>query len=76
MQPGDGQSFSGVIPKDIEVANYGFEEIYGWYGLGGYGYKSLNSRTQLNALENMINMEIDKLPHIKYNNGFWVRMFQ
>lgn len=76
MQTGDGQSFSGVKPKDIEVISYSFEEMYSWYGLVGYGYKSLNSRTQLNALENMINRKVKKLPHIKYNNGFLVRMFQ
>mgnify|MGYP007123076210 CR=1 FL=1 len=77
MQPGDGQSFSGVKPKDIEVANYSFLEMYSWYGLDeDCGYKKLHSRTELNALESMINSEIDKLPHIKYNNGFLVKMFQ
>ncbi len=38
MQPSDGQSFSGIKPKDIEVVNYSFEEMYNWYGLEGYGY--------------------------------------
>lgn len=77
MQPGDGQSFSGIKPKDIEVAKYSFLEMYDWYGLDvGCGYSRLNSRTQLNVLERMINLEVEELPHIKYNNGFLVRMFQ
>lgn len=77
MQAGDGQSFSGMKPKDIEVSRYSFQEMYSWYGLAeGCGYSALTSRTQLNTLENMINMEVQKLPHIKYNNGFLVKMFQ
>ena len=64
-------------PKDIEVSRYSFQEMYSWYGLAeGCGYSALTSRTQLNTLENMINMEVQKLPHIKYNNGFLVKMFQ
>ena len=77
MQLGDGQSFSGMKPKDIEVVRYSFREMYDWYGLDkNCGYDTLNSRTQLNVLENMINSEIEKLPHIKFNNGFLVKMFQ
>lgn len=77
MQAGDGKSFSGMKPKDIEVAQYSFQEMYSWYGLAeGVGYASLTSRTQFNELENMINLEVQKLPHIKYNNGFLVKMFQ
>ena len=77
MQSGDGQSFSGMKPKDIEVANYSFLEMYRWYGLDeDSGYHDLYSRTELNALESMINSEVEKLPHIKYNNGFLVKMFQ
>ena len=64
-------------PKDIEVANYSFLEMYRWYGLDeGNGYQDLYSRTELNTLESMINSEVEKLPHIKYNNGFLVKMFQ
>lgn len=77
MQDGDGKSFSGMKPRDIEVGQYSFQEMYSWYGLAeGIGYASLTSRTQLNELESMINSEIQKLPHIKYNNGFLVKMFQ
>lgn len=77
MQPGDGQSFSGMKPKDVEVRKYSFTEMYDWYGLKeNEGYARLNSRTQLNALENMINNEVSKLPHLKFNNGYLVRMFQ
>ena len=77
MQPGDGKSFSGVKPRDIEVVQYSFQEMYDWYGLkAGVGYSSLNSRTQFNVLEDMINTEVQKLPHIKYNVGFLVKLFQ
>lgn len=77
MKLGDGQSFSGMKPKDIEVARYSFREMYDWYGLDeNCGYDILSSRTQFNVLENMINSEIEKLPHIKFNNGFLVKMFQ
>ena len=77
MQSGNGQSFSGMKPKDIEVANYSFLEMYRWYEFDeGCGYHELHSRTELNVLENMTNSEVEKLPHIKYNNGFLVKMFQ
>lgn len=77
MQTGDGKSLSGIKPKDMEVARYTFQEMYDWYGLQeGAGYTSLTSRTQFNELETMINIEVQKLPHIKYNNGFLVKMFQ
>ena len=77
MQPGDGKSFSGMKTKDIEVAQYSFEEMYNWYGLAeSVGYASLTSRTQLNELQWMIESEVQKLPHIKYNAGFLVKMFQ
>ena len=32
--------------------------------------------TEMDELESMINSEVQKLPHIKYNNGFLVKMFQ
>lgn len=77
MQMGDGKSYSGVKPKDIEVVKYSFQEMYSWYGLSeNCGYRVLTSRTQLNALENMIYIEVNKLSHIKYNNGFLVKLFQ
>lgn len=77
MQAGDGKSFSGMAPKDIEVARYSFQQMYKWYGLSsGVGYAQLSSRTQLNELEDMINAAVQELPHIKYNNGFLVKMFQ
>lgn len=77
MQAGDGQSFSGMKPKDVEVVQYLFQDMYRWYGLDeGAGYASLTSRTQLNELEKMINNAISELPHIKYNNGYLVKMFQ
>lgn len=77
MQVGDGQSLSGVKPKDAEVARYSFVEMYEWYGLDpSKGYIQLTSRTQKNALEDMINSAVQALPHIKYNNGYLVKMFQ
>lgn len=77
MQPGDGQSFSGIKPKDIEVVRYSFQEMYEWYGLEiRCGYSKLHSRIQMNELERMINTEIEKLPHIKFNVGYLVKMFQ
>ena len=77
MQPGDGQSLAGIRPKDIEVAKYTFQEMYRWYGLGeGVGYAGLSTRTEMDELESMINSEVQKLPHIKYNNGYLVKMFQ
>lgn len=77
MQPGDGQSFSGMKTKDAEVVRYTFQEMYDWYGLkAGEGYSCLNSRTQLNELEKMIDSAVQQLPHIKYNNGYMVKMFQ
>jgi len=76
MQYGDGQSFSGMIPKDREVGNYTFREMYTWYGLNsGEGYDKLWSRTQKNTLESMINGEVMKLSHIKFNNGYLVKAF-
>ena len=75
MKAGDGQSFSGMRPKDIEVIKYKFEEIYKISGLE-VGYNKLNTITEINELESMINEEIKKLPHIKYNNGYLVKMFQ
>ncbi len=77
MQPGDGKSFSGTIPKDVSVGTYTFEEIYKAYGLQpGEGYARLSTRTQLNALESMINTEISKHSHLKFNGGYLVRAFQ
>lgn len=77
MQTGDGNSFSGMKPKDVEVVRYSFQEMYSWYGLDAtIGYSTLNSRTQLNVLEGMINSAVQNLPHIKYNNGFLVKLFQ
>ena len=77
MQIGDSQSFSGMKPKGIEVVRYSFQEMYSWYSLAdNCGYSVLTSRTQINALKNMINLEVQKLPHIKYNNGFFVKLFQ
>lgn len=71
MHTGDG------MPKDAEVGNYSFQEMYSWYGLAeGIGYSSLTSRTQMNVLEQMINSEVEKLPHIKFNGGYLVKMFQ
>ena len=66
-----------VAYGDIEVAKYTFQEMYRWYGLGeGVGYAGLSTRTEMDELESMINSEVQKLPHIKYNNGYLVKMFQ
>jgi hypothetical protein len=76
MQGGDGKSFKTAMPKDVEVARYNFEEMYNWYGLeASRGYRMLDSRIQLNELESMINSKVQELPHIKYNNGYLVKMF-
>ena len=76
-QYGDGKSLSGVAPKDKEVACYSFEEMYRWYGLSaGVGFSALNTRTEKNALESMISGQVQQLPHIRFNNGFMVKMFQ
>ena len=77
MQTGDGQSFKTTMPKDAEVAKYSFQEMYSWYGLdANSGYDVLDSRTQRNELEDMINSAVQELPHIKFNNGYLVKMFQ
>lgn len=77
MQVGDGKSLSGVKPKDIETQRFTFQEMYRWYGLpAGVGYTSLDSRTKKNVLENMIDTAVQALPHIKYNVGYMVKMFQ
>lgn len=77
MQVGDGKSLSGVKPKDIEAQRFTFQEMYRWYGLpAGVGYTSLDSRTKKNVLENMIDTAVQALPHIKYNVGYMVKMFQ
>ena len=74
MKPGDGQSFAGIKPKDIEIVKYKFEEIYNICGLSN-GYLRLRTRIEKNELEKMIDEEIRKLPHIKYCNGYLVKMF-
>ena len=77
MQPGDGKSLSGVKPKDIEVGRYSFLEMYEWYGANRvHGYAQLSTRTQKNMLEQMIDSAVLDLPHMKFNNGFLVKMFQ
>lgn len=77
MQVGDGKSLSGVKPKDVEAQRFTFQEMYRWYGLpAGVGYTSLDSRTKKNVLENMIDMAVQALPHIKYNGGYMVKLFQ
>lgn len=77
MQVGDGKSLSGVKPKDIEAQRFTFQEMYRWYGLpAGVGYTSLDSRTKKNVLENMIDTAVQALPHIKYNGGYMVKLFQ
>ena len=76
MQAGDGKSFSGIKPKDIPVATIYFNEMYEWYGLkNGEGYRILDNKVQMKTLEYMISREVQKLPHIKYNAGFLVKMF-
>lgn len=51
--------------------------MYEWYGIdAGAEYEDLTTRTQLNELENMINTEVQKLLHIKYNNGYMVKLFK
>jgi len=73
----DDKNLSSVLPKDAEVVKYSFQEMYNWYGLdANCGYSFLNSKTERYELENMISSEVQKLPHIKYNNGFLVRAFQ
>lgn len=74
MKPGDGQSFAGIKPRDIEIVKYKFEEIYNICGLSN-GYLRLRTRIEKNELEKMIDEEIRKLPHIKYCNGYLVKMF-
>ena len=77
MQAGEGKSFQTMSPKDVEVTRYSFQDMYDWYGLdAGCGYSTLNSQTQLNELERMINAKVGELPHIKYNNGYLVKLFQ
>lgn len=76
-QPGHGESLSDIKAKEIEVVRYSFQEMYSWYGLAdNCGYSSLTSRTQFNVLEDMINAEVQRLPHIKYASGFMVKRFQ
>ena len=76
-QGGDAKTLKSSMPKDVEVANYTFREMYEWCGLDlSRGYFILDSRTQMNALESMITTSVLQLPHIKFNNGFLVKMFQ
>lgn len=76
MQPGDGKSFSGIKPKDIEVSQYSFQEIFEWYGLETCGYKQLDTKTERKELEYMIGSAIEQLPHMKLTCGYTVKMFQ
>lgn len=79
MQTGglNATSFSEAKAKDVEVANYTFQEMYDWYGLSsGIGYTELSSQIQKNTLEHMIDTAVQELPHIKYNIGYVVKMFQ
>lgn len=76
MQTGDGQSLKGVIPKNVPVATIYFNEMYDWYGLeNGEGYRILDNKLQMKTLETRISLAVQKLPHIKYNAGFLVKMF-
>lgn len=76
-QYGNGQSWSESKPKDIEVATYKFQEMYNWYGLSdGSGYCLLDSKVQRQELSRMINLEVNKLPHIKDKGGYLVKTFQ
>ena len=76
MQAGAGTSFASMKSKDIEVASYSFSAMYQWYGLrANEGYSQLSTKTQCKTLEEMITNEVCKLPHIKFNGGFMVKMF-
>jgi len=77
MQPGDGKSLSGIKPTDEEVVRYSFQQMYQWYGLAaGQGYSRLGTKIMRKKLEAMISGAVQQLPHIKYNIGFVVKMFQ
>lgn len=77
LQLGDGQSISGMKPKDIVIHEYTFEEIYAWYGLEeNVGFHKLTSKLQMKELEGIINSQIGKLAHLKFNGAYLVKMFQ
>lgn len=71
------QSFKDAMPKDEEVGRYSFQEMFNWYGLAdGEGYNFLDTKLKKRALESRIVSAVEELPHIKYNGGFVVKMFQ
>lgn len=73
---GDGKSWEGMKTKEIAAAEFSFQEMYEWYGLDSdRAYSMLGTRTMLDTLDQMIRVEVEKLPHIKNSNGFMVKMF-
>jgi len=73
----DPQSFSEMKPKDEEVARYSFQQMYSWYGLSdGEGYSRLDTKLKVKELELQISYAVQELPHIRYNGGFVVKLFQ
>lgn len=71
------QSFQEMKSRDEEVTRYSFQEMYRWYGLAnGEGYELLDTKLKKNELEHQISFAVQELPHIRYNGGFVVKMFQ
>lgn len=71
------QSFKDAKPKDVEVGRYSFQEMYAWYGLNdGEGYSFLDTKLKCRTLEGRITSAVEEHPHIKYNGGFLVKLFQ
>lgn len=71
------QSFKEAMPRDEEVTRYNFQEMYRWYGLAdGEGYNLLDTKLKEKELVLRISSAVQELPHIRYNGGFVVKMFQ
>lgn len=71
------QSFREAKPQDVEVGRYSFQEMYQWFGLqDGEGYSWLDTKLKCRTLDDRISSAVQELPHIKYNGGFRVKMFQ
>lgn len=71
------QGFRDAMPKKEVICTFSFDEMYRWYGCTNQGaFSRLTTKTQMNELYSIIIEHLNEIPHIKYANGWTVRMFQ
>lgn len=66
-----------LLPQDVIVQSYSYQEIYNWYGLKSQdGFSYLDKKIHKDELNSMIIERILQHPHIKYSGGLVLRMFR